>query len=260
VSRLAAVCCCNTDPATSPCLQWVQGCIRQFPTTVTVSFSGSYLLQQIDLCNPTVEIVTYRDYITYSGTITATAQSAFQLLGGFEGEAWTNSTGTATASWRRDTSININNDGTACGVWYPCSTETLPSQNMQLAYGSLVCQRNTVDGNQWYLNAYFGGTGTYTGTFGEQCCGALGCPPLVYNTPTALRVQGLFGSGCDAPMPPIEDFPNCNCPTAGLQVTFTRGDDTAVIAGPFRIQNATYFDDTLTQRHTFTGSASVSFT
>jgi hypothetical protein len=259
VSRLAAVCCCNTDPATSPCLQWVTNCIGQFPTTVTVSFSGSYLLQQIDLCNPTVEIVTYRDYITYSGLITGVAASPYNLLGGFEGQAWT-TTGTATASWRRDTFTNLDN-GTTCGVWRACSTETLPSQNMQLAFGFLVCQRNTADGNQWSLNALFQGTGTYSLTTAADCCNPVfGCPPFVYDTPTALRVQGLFGSGCDAPMPPIEDFPNCNCPTAGLQVTFTRGDDTAVIAGPFRIQNATYFDDALTQRHTYTGTASVSFT
>jgi hypothetical protein len=260
VSRLAAVCCCNTDPATSPCLQWVQGCIPQFPVTVTVSFSGSYLLEQIDLCHPTVEIVTYRDYITYSGSFSVVYTSAFNALGGVDGgQAPPNPpTGSATVSWRKDTKFNRELPY-PCGTWVACTVETLPS-TMPISFGGVACQRDTVNGNAWFLESLFSGTGVYTINFLNDCCGDSAVCSSVYQYNTRLRVRGLFGAGCDAPLPPIEDSALCNCPTAGIEVTFLRESDAYPIIGPIRLQNATYVDPALSQRHTYTGTASVSFT
>ena len=263
MSRLAALCCCNTDPNSAPCLTWVQGCISQFPVTVTVTFSGSYLLEQIDTCNPTAEIVTYKDYVTYSGSLSGVVNTPSQFGGtGLGTSAYLS--GSATASWRRDTKINEYN-GTSCGTWTPCSVETLPlgtcyTQTIGTATSAVIsCAGPLSTGNKWQVAAEFFGNATYTNTTLAACCPPpFQCPPTTETTPVSIGFSAGFGAGCDAPMPPPEDSPFCNCPTEGPNVGISR--NFTGFAGPFRLQNATYFDDGFQQRHTFTGSASVSFT
>jgi hypothetical protein len=263
VSRLRALCCCNTDPNSAPCLQWVQGCIPQFPVTVTLSFSGSYRLEQIDLCNPTAQIVTVSEYVTYSGSVTGVVASASQFgQVGTSSAAWLS--GSATASWRRDTKTNEDN-GTTCGTWSACSVETLPfgtCPTLSLGSGTsayLACYGPLSTGNRWYVSAEFFGNATYTNTTLSACCPPpFQCPPNTDTAPVGITLIGEFGAGCAAPMPAAEDVPFCSCPDGGLSVFLYR--NSGGFAGPFRLQNLTYYDAKFGQRHTFTGSASVSFT
>jgi hypothetical protein len=261
MTRTRALCCCQqTDVNNGPCFEWAQYCL-DFPVTVTVTFSGSYTFEQVDTCTGT-EIVTSRYVITYSGTLTGSAQTPDIFQGPYGGSG-INLCGTATALYKQADWVNEYN-GTNCGQWNQCS-------NIEQTFGTcstitigttcsagIGCLGPRPDGNRWQIQAEFYGNGVYSIVTNPACCSG-SCPPYSEPMSVGIMIGGTLAPGCSAAQCPAETSLYCNCPVENcLSVQLVR--QSIGWQGPFRIQNATYYDPDFQQRHIFTGSVTVAFT
>lgn len=261
MSRLAALCCCEqTSVENGPCFEWAQYCL-DFPVTVTITFSGSYTFEQVDTCTGS-EIVTSRIVVTYSGTLTGSAQSPDVFQGPYGG-AGINLCGTATALYKQFDWIN-EYDGTQCGQWNQCGQieQTFGTCSTILSgttcSAGIKCLGPNPDGNRWAVTAEFFGNGIYSIVTNPSCCSG-SCPPYSEPSTVSITFGGAFAAGCPAQQCAPETTAFCNCPDYNcVSVGLTRA--TIPWQGPFRIQNATYYDPNFQQRHIFTGSVSVAFT
>ena len=248
--RLAAICCCDSTGGSTPCEQFVNACFPTLPKTVTLTFSGTYLVETIDTCDLTT--VTATDYWTYSGTATGTLTSGINWS--FSGIALC---GSATAT-QTQTGKQNSYDGTTCGQWVACFTQSFNYGICNvpvlggICTGGVGCNGGLVENdNYWSVRAFFEGTGTYQSSAVGVCCNP-GCNPVSFAPPVEIFVQGSFPAGVCNPG-------SCD---GCVQIYFAYNNAaTGSYAGPFPLGNG-FSDDTLTfgTRSTWTGSASLAFT
>jgi hypothetical protein len=247
MSRLAALCCCARGGGVENCQQWVAGCFPSFPKTVTVTFSGTALVEYVDTCSG---IVTGTDSWSFGGSVTG------PLLGpnGPPGED-TNARlgGTANATQTVNSKINEYN-GSACGIWRECYTQSfqfgtcsVPLIGGQYAIGLSCIGGFTAGDNRWGLNVSFQGSGLYQSSSVGTCCNP-GCNPVSITRSVQINVVGEFPYGCNPG--------SCNdCISIGF------GADSTGYAGPIPIGSGFEdYTDSLGYRITRTGSISIAFT
>jgi len=247
MSRLAALCCCARGGGIANCQQWTTACFPSLPRTVTVTFSGSSLTEFVDGCSG---FVTGTDTWTFGGTVTGTLLGSTAPPGEY-GTARLG--GTATATQTVTSKIN-EYDGSACGVWRECYTQSFnfgtcatPLLGGQYAIGLTCLGGFTAGDNRWGLNVSFQGTGLYQSSSVGVCCNP-DCGAQSLSRSVTINIVGEFPPDCDPG--------TCvDCISIGF------GADSTGYAGPIPIGSGFEdYTDSLGYRITRTGSISIAFT